>query len=299
MASRPSSGSAPKRRTNNPALYQAVGPSFVKMHGLGNDFVILDGRHTPLDLTPPQIQAVADRRHGIGCDQLIIIDPPTDGADARMRIFNADGSEVGACGNASRCVVWLLSQNSPDERVTLLSKGGRLQGWRDGSQVSVTMGRPRLDWQEIPLSMACDTLHVRLNYHPLSDPVAVSMGNPHAVFFVPDAEAVKLSVLGPGLENHALFPERCNIEVAQILGPDRIRMRVWERGAGITPACGTGACATVVAAIRRGLIPQQQATVVLDGGELMIRWDDEVTMTGAVSMVASGTLDDSVLCPKS
>lgn len=276
---------------------------FLKMHGLGNDFVVLDARTRTLDLTPERVRAVAARGTGVGCDQLIVMAPPTGNtADATMLIYNADGSEVAACGNASRCVAWLLMTETGLDKVVFETKAGLLDAESRGPfQVAVDMGPARLDWREIPLAEAVDTLHLGISSGPLSDPAAVSMGNPHAVFFVDDAEAVDLAALGPGLEHHPMFPERANIEIAQVLEPldaetGRIRMRVWERGAGITMACGTGACATAVAAARRGLAPRK-SQVILDGGTLTIEWlrDNHVLMTGPVAVAFSGTLDSSLL----
>lgn len=277
----------------------AAGRPFLKMHGLGNDFVILDARAQALDLTPERARAVADRHTGVGCDQLIVIEPARNSvSDAWMTIYNPDGSQSGACGNATRCVAWLLMREKGTDKVVIETKAGLLDAEARGDlKVAVDMGPARLDWREIPLAEAVDTLHMGIRVGSLSDPVGVSMGNPHAVFFVDDAQAVDLAALGPVLENHALFPERANIEVAQVLGEGRIRMRVWERGAGITQACGTGACATLVAAARRGLTGRR-AEVVLDGGTLEIEWlkDDHVLMTGPVALAFSGRLDVS-LCP--
>ena len=278
---------------------------FRKMHGLGNDFIVLDGRTDPraLTLDPARVRALADRRAGIGCDQLIVIAPPRDpAAAALMRIFNADGSEVAACGNATRCVGWLLMAQNGAPRVTIETEAGLLRAEARGAErVAVDMGPARLGWEEIPLARPLDTLHLPLAAGPLADPVAVGMGNPHAVFFVTDAEAVDLAALGPGLEHDPLFPARCNIEVAQILPPaapecGRIRMRVWERGAGITPACGTGACATLVAAARRGLTPRR-AELILDGGSLEIAWgeDGHVLMTGPVATSFTGAAAPALL----
>lgn len=276
----------------------AAGRRFLKMHGLGNDFVVLDGRMHASSLAAGAIRAMADRRTGIGFDQLITILPPGDAdCDALMTIHNADGSEVAACGNASRCVAWLLMRESGRASAVLQTAAGRLEAWAVGdAQVRVDMGPAGLDWREIPLSQPVDTLHLPLIADGLADPVAVSMGNPHAVFFVADAASVDLQRLGPLLEHHPLFPDRCNIEVAHLLAPGRIRMRVWERGAGITPACGTGACATLVAAARRGLCGRQ-AEVVVDGGSLTIQWRDDghVLMTGPVALSFSGELDPSLL----
>ncbi len=271
---------------------------FIKMHGLGNDFVVFDARSRALSLTPAQVAAIAHRRTGIGCDQLIVIGPARGNvSDAWMSIFNADGSEVAACGNATRCVASLLMSESGNKSVVIETKAGLLDGEsREGGLVAVDMGPARLDWRDIPLAEPVDTLHLGLLAGPLFDPVGVSMGNPHAVFFVDDAEAVDLERLGPGLEHHDLFPARANIEVAQIVGPDRIRMRVWERGSGITMACGTGACATLVAASRRGLT-SRKAQVILDGGELAIEWlpDGHVMMIGPVATAFAGTVDKDLL----
>jgi diaminopimelate epimerase len=273
-----------------------LGPSgrpFLKMHGAGNDFVVLDARSRPWDIDGEAARRLADRRTGIGCDQLIVVGSPRQpGADAFMTIFNPDGSEVSACGNATRCVAWMLMGETGSGYATIETRAGLLSAQAAGpNRVAVDMGPARLDWDQIPLARAMDTLHLPVSEGGLADPVGVGMGNPHAVFFVPDAEAVPLSELGARLEHHALFPERCNIEAAQILGPERIRMRVWERGAGITLACGTGACATLVAAARRGLTGRK-ADIVLDGGVLTIEWLDNghVMMTGPVALAYTGTL---------
>ena len=271
----------------------AYGRPFLKMHGAGNDFVVLDARLRPFALDHAAARAIADRHTGVGCDQLIVVGPPRQpGADAFMTILNADGSEVSACGNATRCVAWMLMQESGAGQAVIETRAGLLAASAAGEKlVTVDMGPARLDWQEIPLARTQDTLHLDLSLGPLADPVAVSMGNPHAVFFVADADAVDLAGLGPRLEHDPLFPERCNIEVAQILGPDRLRLRVWERGTGITLACGSGACAALVAAARRGLTGRR-ADVVVDGGVLTIEWLDNghVMMTGPVALSFSGSL---------
>lgn len=276
----------------------ATAPSFVKMHGLGNDFVILDARASALALTPAAVRAIADRRRGIGCDQLIVIEAARGStSDAWMTIYNPDGSESGACGNATRCVAWLLMGQNGSDRVVIETRAGLLDAESRGDKmVAVDMGPACLDWRELPLAEAVDTLHLGIAAGPLADPVGVSMGNPHAVFFVDDVAAIDLEAVGPGLEHHPLFPERTNVEIVQVLGPQTLRMRVWERGAGITQACGTGACATLVAAARRGLTGRK-AEVVLDGGSLFIEWlaDDHVLMTGPVALAFSGTLDPSLL----
>jgi diaminopimelate epimerase len=266
---------------------------FLKMHGLGNDFVVVDGRKHALDLDQARTRRIADRRSGVGCDQLIVIEPARNRlADAFMRIRNADGGEVEACGNGARCVADLLMKETGRDHVVIETVMGLLDAEAAGEGlVSVDMGQARLDWREIPLAKAMDTLHLGLALGPLKDPVAVNIGNPHAVFFVPDAEAVDIGALGPVLERNPLFPERANIEVAQLIAPEKIRMRVWERGVGITRACGTGACATLVAAARRKLTGRR-GEIVLDGGNLGIEWlaDNHVRMTGPVATSFTGEL---------
>lgn len=273
-------------------------PAFVKMHGLGNDFVVLDTRARPIPLDSEHARAIADRKTGIGCDQLITLEPAHDRqADAFMRIRNADGGEVEACGNAARCIATLLMRETGRDRVVIETVMGLLGAERraDGL-VAVDMGPARLDWRDIPLARAMDTLHLDVTAGPLRDPVAVNIGNPHAVFFVSDAEAIDLERLGPEIERHELFPERINVEAVHRGADGALRMRVWERGVGITRACGTGACASLVAASRRGLTGRK-ATVVLDGGPLVIEWreDNHVVMTGPVATSFSGRLDPSLL----
>ena len=271
--------------------------AFTKMHGLGNDFVVVDARTQAFALDDRLAAAIADRKRGVGCDQLIILEPAEEGADARMRIRNADGAEVEACGNASRCVASVLAQELGREEVEIETLGARLHATvhADGS-VTVNMGPARLDWREIPLAQDCDTLHLGYSVGTLSDPVAVNMGNPHSVFFVENVETVPLSELGPKAEHHPLYPERCNVPVVQVLPDGSLRTRVWERGVGITQACGTGACAALVAAVRRGLSPHLNH-VRLDGGPLKIAWLDngEVLMTGPVATAFKGELDTEAL----
>ncbi|MGO8917865.1 MAG: diaminopimelate epimerase [Stellaceae bacterium] len=273
------------------------GTGFLKMHGLGNDFVVLDARAEALALDGKAARAIADRHTGVGCDQLLILEPPkSPGADIFMRIRNADGGEVEACGNGTRCIAALVMRETGKERVVVETAAGLLEAHAAGAgRVSVDMGAAHLLWRDIPLARECDTLHVPLSLGPLVDPVCTSMGNPHATFFVADAEAIDLAALGPRLERDAIFPERANIGVAQVLSPTRLRFRVWERGAGITIACGTGACAALVAAARRGLA-ERKAEIVLDGGPLEIEWraDGHVLMTGPVAVSFSGTLDPSL-----
>ncbi|MBM3525221.1 MAG: diaminopimelate epimerase [Alphaproteobacteria bacterium] len=266
------------------------------MHGLGNDFVVIDARRERLEVDAARAQAIADRRTGVGCDQLIVIEPPRSaGADAFMRILNPDGSEVGACGNGTRCVADILMRDSGGERVVIETLAGLLDARRaEGGRVRVDMGPARLDWRAVPLARDCDTLHAPVSVGPLGDPACCSMGNPHATFFVPDVAAIDLSSVGPLVEHHPMFPERVNVGVAQILDRRRIRFRVWERGVGITRACGSGACATAVNSARRGLT-ERRVTIVLDGGELEIEWraDGHVLMTGPVAASFTGELAPS------
>lgn len=267
--------------------------TFFKMHGLGNDFVVFDGRDTGFDLPAATIQALGDRRTGIGFDQMVIIDPPrSPDTDAFLRIYNADGSQIGACGNATRCIGHKLMQETCKNHVRMQTFAAYLEAVRQGDDICVDMGEVRLEWHQIPLSHAQNTLSLPATWGDLNSPVAVNVGNPHAVFFVPNVMKVDIESLGPKVENHILFPERTNVEFAQVLGPDKIRMRVWERGAGVTRACGTGACAVAVAGVRRGLTGRK-ITVVLDGGELAIEWresDNHVLMTGAVAEVYRGEI---------
>lgn len=276
---------------------------FLKMHGLGNDFVVLDARAAALDLTPERRRVIADRRLGVGCDQLIVLEPPTEReADVFMRIYNPDGGEAGACGNATRCVASVVMDERKTDHVTVQTIAGLLDSQKTGTGsngqpvISVDMGPARLDWREIPVREACDTNHMPVGIGPLQDPVGTSMGNPHATFFVDDAATIPLAELGPKLEHDPFFPQRANIGVAELLDDGRLRLRVWERGAGITLACGSGACAAVVAASRRGLVPRR-AEVVLEGGTLGIEWlrDDHVLMTGGIAVAFKGELDRSLL----
>ena len=263
---------------------------FIKMHGLGNDFLVLDARGQSGPLRPALAAALADRHTGIGCDQILVLRPATGEGDVFLEMINADGSPAGACGNGTRCVADLLMAESSRDQIGIETVSGLLTAWRTDDQISVDMGPPGLGWLDIPLSREMDTAAVELAAAPVPA-ICVSMGNPHAVLFVADAEAVDIAELGPQLEQDPLFPERANIEFAHIIGTDRIRMRVWERGAGITRACGSGACATAVAAVRAGLAGRR-SELVLDGGVLMLEWtqDDRVIMTGPSERVASGQL---------
>jgi len=274
----------------------AGGLPFRKMHGLGNDFVVLDARRDDFTLTPQAARAIADRRTGIGCDQIMIIEPPRSGGDIFLAIRNSDGGVVESCGNGSRCVARLILDESGKDKLTLETVAGPITATRARELISIDMGPARTTWQEIPLSREMDTLHLGIGEGALQDPVAVSMGNPHAIFFVDDVAGSNLAAVGPKIEHHPLFPQRTNVEAVQVLSRTHLRMRVWERGAGITPACGTGACATLVAAVRRGL-SERKAIVTVDGGDLEIEWRDDghVIMTGPVVETFSGMLDRSLL----
>lgn len=260
---------------------------FIKMHGLGNDFIVLDARETPLPPMTPQVaRALADRRTGIGCDQLVLLEPDATHA-FRMRIFNSDGGEVEACGNASRAVA--LLHGAP---VTIATGGGPIALEPTEGGARVDMGTPRFDWDAIPLAYPMDTVTMPVGWESLEGPVAVNVGNPHVIFFVEDADAVELDRLGPLIEHDPLFPERVNVNVASLAGPDHLKLRVWERGAGLTRACGTGACATAVAAIRRGLV-QSPVRVTLPGGDLVIAWapGGTILMSGPAAESFRGTFD--------
>lgn len=272
--------------------------AFIKMHGLGNDFVILDGRDGSLNVSRAAVRAISDRRTGVGCDQFIIMEPPVDAsADVFMRIYNTDGSESGACGNATRCVASLVMKETGESHVIIETIAGLLECENlGGGLYSVDMGPARLDWRDLPLAKAQDTAAIDVAAGPLAGAVGVNMGNPHAVFMVNDAEAIDLQTYGPVIETHPLFPERTNVEAVQVIDRSHIRMRVWERGAGITRACGSGACAALVATARLGLT-ERKAEVVLDGGSLTIEWlpDNNVLMTGPVATSFVGAIDPSLL----
>ena len=276
---------------------------YLKMNGLGNDFVVVEARSAPFCPKPEQIRSWADRECGLGpgrrgFDQLIAIEPSRT-ADAFMRVWNADAGEVETCGNALRCVGRLLLEASGRDCVVIDTAAGATSAWRvSPDRIAVDMGAPRLLWSEIPLAEEMDTTGIELQVGPidaphLHTPGAVSMGNPHVVFFVPDAEAAPVRETGSLIERHPLFPEGVNVGFAEPRGRGRIRLRVWERGAGLTRACGTGACAALVAAVRRGLT-ERRAILELDGGELEIEWrlaDDHVVMAGPAELDGAGRLD--------
>jgi len=273
--------------------------AFRKMHGLGNDFVVFDARNGEFALEPRLARALADRREGIGCDQVIVIAPGKDHIDAFMRIYNADGGEVESCGNAARCVARLLMEEGDTTHVRLDSPGGLLDCTdAGGGNVTVDIGEPHLGWREIPLAQDVDTKSFVLTVDGAAlTASAVSVGNPHCILFVEDAERAAVSDLGPKIEHHPMFPARTNVEFVSPISRTRLRMRVWERGVGITRACGTGACATAVAAVRRGLA-ERRVDIVLDGGTLALEWresDGHVLMTGPVALAYTGEVDVAAL----
>ncbi len=268
---------------------------YFKMNGCGNDFVMFDARaHGALDLTPAQAAAIASRETGVGCDQVIAIERSVRG-DAFMRIWNADGQEVSACGNAARCVGQLLLGENPGPSVKIETRAGVLKAWSAESLITVDMGSPLLKWEEIPVSRPCDTVHLDYSVTApdgavFAAPGGVNMGNPHAVFFVADVAQAPVALIGPGIATDPYFPEGVNAGFLEVRTRTQLRLRVWERGAGLTKACGTGACAAIVAAHRAGL-SERRADVELDGGTLTIEWrasDDRVLMTGPVEIEHEG-----------
>lgn len=267
---------------NQPRLSDVT---FMKMHGLGNDFVVLDARAEPFDMTARLAQALGDRHRGVGFDQLAVISQ--DGNAPHLTFYNSDGTTAGACGNATRCVARHLMNESGASELALTTERGVLHAVEAGDgAVSVNMGHPQLDWQDIPLAEEMDTLTLPIE----GAPTATGMGNPHCTFFVDDIDAIDLAAFGAKIEHHPLYPERTNVQIAQVIGPDHLRMRVWERGVGITLASGSSSCATAVAAHRRGLTGRA-VRIDLDGGTLHIDWrDDGVWMTGTTMHVFTGTL---------
>jgi len=273
---------------------------YLKMNGLGNDFVVLDSRQQVFDINSDQVRWIADREQGIGCDQLIIIDPPKSAqTDIFMRIFNHDGGEVAACGNATRCVGALLAKETSRNSFVIETKAGIICANVDGKIVTVDMGKPKFDWQSIPLSEEFgDTRGIELQIGPIDDPVlhtpsVVNVGNPHAIFWVDkDPNEYDLARFGPMLENHPVFPERANITLARVLSDNEVKIIVWERGVGLTLACGTAACAVVAAGVRKKLF-DRKITVNLPGGDLELEWrqsDDHILMSGPWSLDGEGEI---------
>lgn len=266
---------------------------FIKMHGLGNDFVVFDARRKPLTLSRAQAAKIASRRFGVGCDQVIVMERSKK-ADIFMRIYNADGGEVSSCGNATRCVAWRVMEETGRREATVETKAGVIVCKHAGRErVAADMGAPRFGWRDIPLAKKCDTLELPITAGAYKKPTAVSMGNPHMVFVVKDVDKAPVGILGPTLEHHPLFPKRANVSFAQVVSPSVIRLRVWERGAGETLACGTAACATLAALHRKGLAAGK-ARIQLPGGALDIAWDKKtghIWMTGAVATSFEGVIN--------
>jgi diaminopimelate epimerase len=274
------------------------------MNGRGNDVVVLDARVRPIVLDADAAQRIADRTTGIGCDQLINLEPSAR-ADVFMRIRNADGSEVDACGNATRCVAWLLSRESGSAAVTIETNAGLLAADVTSiDEITIDMGEPRFRWDQIPLAEPFhDTTRIELQIGPIDKPIlhspsVVNVGNPHAIFWVDDVGALDLGRFGPLLENHPIFPERANISLAHVTARDALTLRTWERGAGLTRACGTAACAAAVAASRKGLTGRD-VTVTLPGGPLRIQWTERnrILMSGPAELEFEGALDPQSFTP--
>ena len=262
---------------------------FLKMHGLGNDFIVLDARQDDFNLTIEAASRLADRRFGVGCDQIMILRAANEDGDIFLDMRNQDGSVTGACGNGTRCVAALVMEETGKDKIVIETMAGHLHARREGTLIEVDMGPAWLDWSQIPLAHKTDTLFVDLSPEETEKATCVSMGNPHAVIFVEDVMQVDVAKRGGGLEHHRLFPEAANISFASLIGDDQIRMRVFERGVGITSACGSGACAVAVAAHRRGLTGRA-VEVVLDGGSLFITWQDDGTAEGRVLMKGPASL---------
>lgn len=276
----------------------ARGRRFIKMHGLRNHFVIVDGRHEPYRPDIDEIVRICDPRIGIGGDQLIVIEPPTEagyegGALAFMRILNVDGREVEACGNATRCVAWLLLEETDSDELVLETLAGLLGCRRAGQfEVECAMGRVSMDWRDVPLSRETDTCHVGIASGPLVDGIALNIGNPHIVFFVDDIDAIDIEALAPIIQKDPLFPDEVNVGVAQLVDEDHLRSKVYERGAGLTTACGSGACVAAYSALARGLTEKRQMTVSMPAGDVVVSISDDgvATMTGPVAYCFSGYL---------
>ena len=274
------------------------GRPFIKMHGLRNDFIVVDGRRKMFRPSAEEIIRICDRHEGVGGDELVVVEPPPSAAAATdayvfMRIYNPDGHEVEACGNATRCIGWLCMQESKREEVVIDTLGGLLRCRKAGEKkVAVEMGRLRTDWQDIPLVREMDTLHLEIGAGPLQDPVGMNIGNPHAVFFVDDLDAVDLTTYGPRLQKHPLFPQEANIGVAQFMDSTTLKLSVWERPGALTTACGTGACVAVGAAHRRGLTNARRMAVIMPAGsvEIELKADNSVVMIGPVEFCYSGFL---------
>lgn len=263
------------------------------MHGTGNDFVVLDARKHAVRMNEEMAVRLSHRHFGIGCDQLVLLEK-SGKADVRMRIFNADGGEISTCGNASRCVADVIMNESGADKASIETSAGIVTGSRDGGLIRVNMGAPKFGWQQIPLSESRNTEHLGLQEGLLMDPMAVNMGNPHAIFFVRDLHHIRMAEWGPKLEHNPLFPQRANISAVQVISPEKVKMVVWERGAGLTMACGSAACAAVVAGAVRELT-NRTVEVEMPGGLLQVQWQQgepgDVLMSGPVAYVFEGTIE--------
>ena len=276
---------------------------FLKMNGLGNDFVVVEARTAPFDPTPEEVRKICDRTDGIGCDQLVSLERSSKG-DARVRFWNADGEEVGACGNASRCIADIVMAETGNSSATIDTKGGFLTARKAGPlMVTIDQGRPRFDWKDIPLSEAfADTRHIELQVGPIDKPLlhspsVVNVGNPHCIFWVQNLDVVDFAKVGPMIEHHPLFPERTNVELAQVVARDHVVLKVWERGAGLTKACGTAACAVMAAGFRLKMI-DAKCRVTLPGGDLFMAVNESnghVLMTGPLAYEYEGVLPAGLL----
>ena len=279
---------------NHKNSFLQPGRPFVKMHGLRNDFVIIDGRTKPYHPSIENIIHICDRHEGVGADELLIVEPPkTHNTYAFVRIINPDGREVEACGNATRCIGWLLLKECNQKEIRIETLGGELTCSLAGDkQVRVEMGKIKTHWQDIPLSKKMDTLHLNIGEGPLNDPVGMNIGNPHAVFFVKDVDVIDLPKYGKTLQTHPLFPQEANIGVAQLVNSDTLKLLVWERPGTLTTACGTGACVAVAAANRRGLTDKKRMTVIMSAGsvEIELKSQNLAVMTGPVEICYAGYL---------
>ncbi|MCD4720760.1 MAG: diaminopimelate epimerase [Desulfobacula sp.] len=280
--------------SNSKTGFIPSGRPFVKMHGLRNDFVIVDGRKEPYSPSAKEIIHICDRHEGIGADELLIVEPArSHGTYAFVRIINPDGREVEACGNATRCIGWLLLKECNQKKIQIETLGGMLTCVLAGEkQVSVEMGRIKTLWQDIPLSQEMDTLHLNIGTGPLNDPVGMNIGNPHAVFFVEDVDTIDLPKYGKTLQTHPLFPQEANIGVAQLINSQTLKLSVWERPGNMTTACGTGACVAVAAAHRRGLTDKKRMTVIMPAGSVVIelKSNNLAVMTGPIEVCYVGYL---------
>ena len=269
--------------------------NFIKMHGLKNDFVIIDGREKKIHLSKNQIKKIANRKIGLGCDQIIILEKPKNKKTfGFIKIFNSDGSETKACGNASRCVAFLLMKELKTKKTIIQTKAGLLNAFlKKNKEVSVDIGKAYFKWNQIPLKRKMNTNKLNFKINNFVNPFAVNVGNPHVVFFIKDLKKINLKKIGPKIERHALFPERINVNFAEILSNNKISLKVWERGVGITKACGTGASATTVAAIKKKLINGRICYIQMDGGKLKIEYkkNGHIIMTGPVKMIKKGNLN--------